>query len=377
MAILAGCYSPTLPTGAPCTNGVCPRGLVCSPATSTCELAAVEGDAAIDVASDVPIDTLTDAPADSPIDGPVSPYSFRRRITITNVSGSTMPTGFSIRVSLDLGALVTGGKARIDLVDMRVIHDTAGERDRILDPPGGQAPMAVNFSLVSPLAAGASTSAYALYYGRPTAGAAPASGSAVFQLYDDFQSNIASFWLRNDVPSVVGGKLVLRASRQDALTTTAASDNVPIISAIELVAKVVDPGSTSTTVPDGTFYYWFGYQHAGDFSASDPWSVWIARGPNSIGGEQKSPVGCEAGCNGPLATQNTASRYYQIERDPTATRFYLDGSLSYTATVTNSSDYSVMIRNYLATSDLQIEWIRARARVSPDPTVTLAAEESL
>ena len=372
-ALLAGCYSPTLPTGAPCTNGVCPRGLVCSPATTTCELAAVDRDAAIDVA----LDMAFDAPADAAIDAPASPYSFRRRVTITNVSGGTMPTGYSIRVRLDLGALVGGGKARSDLADVRVIHDTVGERDRIIDAPGAQAPVAVNFALASPLAAGASTSAYAIYYGRPTAGAAPASGPAVFQLYDDFQSNIAAFWLRNDAPSVVGGKLVLRANHQDALTTTAASDNIPIVSAVELVAKVVDPGSTSTTVPDGTFYYWFGYQHAGDFSASDPWAVWIARGPNAIGGEQKSPVGCEAGCNGGLVTQNTASRYYQIERDPAATRFYVDGTLSYTAAVTNSSDYSVMIRNYLATSDLQIEWIRARARVSPDPTVALAPEESL
>jgi hypothetical protein len=373
VAILAGCYSPTLPTGAPCTNGVCPRGLVCSPATATCELSAVEADAAIDVASD----GLGDAPADSPIDGPVSPYSLRRRVTITNNSNATMPTGFSIRVRLDIGALVAGGKARSDLADLRVIHDTAGERDRIIDPPGGQAPMAVNFALVSPLAPGASTSAYALYYGRPTAGAAPASGAAVFQLYDDFNSTIASFWLRNDVPSVVGGKLVLRANHQDALTTTASNDNIPIVSAIELVAKVVDPNSDPTTVVDGTFFYWFGYQHTGDFSASDPWAVWIARGKGAISGEQKSPVGCEAGCDGAPIGQNTASRYFQIERDPAATRFYADGTLSHTATVTNSSDYSVIVRNYMATSDLQVDWIRARARVSPDPTAVLAAEELL
>lgn len=48
--LVAGCYSPTPPTGAPCPTGVCPRPLVCSPVTMTCE--------------DTPGDPTVDAPAD-------------------------------------------------------------------------------------------------------------------------------------------------------------------------------------------------------------------------------------------------------------------------------------------------------------------------
>lgn len=46
LGVLAGCYAPQPPAGAPCpANGTCPTGLVCSPATNTCEKQAVMADA--------------------------------------------------------------------------------------------------------------------------------------------------------------------------------------------------------------------------------------------------------------------------------------------------------------------------------------------
>lgn len=369
--LAAGCYSPAPPTGAPCPDGVCPRPLVCSPATQTCETTAAPADAAIDADPTMKIDAATD--------GPASPYAHRRRVTVTNTSGATMPAGYTIRVRFDLGSLVAAGKARADLPDVRVIGDGAiGERDRIIDAPGGQAPVAINFSLASPLGPGQTTNAFALYYGRANPGTPPQNGDAVFEIYDDFSTAIGTEWMKNGAPLVSNGKLVLRANHTDAITTTAATDGVPLTSAFELVANVVNPDSDPTAPnSNGTFYYWFGYQHTGDFNESDPWVVWIARGKSSIGAEQKSPVGCEAGCGGPVVGQNTLAHYYQIERDPTVTRFYKDGSLGYTATVTNSTDYSLMVRNFLATSELQVDFVRARVRVSPDPTVSLGAEEAL
>jgi hypothetical protein len=260
-----------------------------------------------------------------------------------------------------------------------VIGDRSfGDRDRIVDPPTGPAPAAVSFALVLPIAPGTTSSAYALYYGDPTATAAPADGTKVFALYDDFANGIAPFWLTNDGPTTANGKLVLRGGHTDALTTNATTDNVPILGALEIVANVIDPMSNPTVQPEGTFFYWFGYQRSGDFSALDPWILWIARGQNSVGAEQKSPVGCDGGCRDPTSlSQDTASHYYAIERDPTATRFYHDGAMVYVTPVTNSADYSVIIRNYMATSDLQVSVIRARARVAPDPTVTIGSEEKL
>jgi hypothetical protein len=363
-ALLAGCYAPSPPPGAPCVDGVCPTGLVCSPATNTCERDAVNRDGGND-----------DAPIDAP-DASVSQYRYRRRITIQNNAAAQLATGYTVRLPLltTLAMLVADGKVEADYADLRVIGD-AGERDRIVD--GTPAPPALSFSLAAPINGNTTNQTYYLYYGDPSATAAPANGNAVFALYDDFTSGISAVWQKNNGPTTTGGKLVLRASATDAIGTVAASDNVPTVSAVELVANVPNPASDPTVQPEGTFWYWFGYQRSGDFTATDPWIVWIARGKNTIKAEQLSPVGCEANCNGGDSTQNTAPHYYAIERDPSATRFYRDGALAFTATVTNTTDYSLIVRNYMAASDLQVDYVRARARITPEPTITLGAEESL
>ncbi|HUS31799.1 MAG TPA: hypothetical protein VMZ53_25030 [Kofleriaceae bacterium] len=367
--LLVGCYSPTPHAGAPCPDGVCPTGLVCSPATMTCEISATpKADAAVDAEPDAFV----------PVDANVSLFAYRRRITIVNNSSTTMPTGFSIRVPLgNLATLVSQGKVNADFSDLRVIGDTLGERDRIVDPPSGPAPPALTFSLASSIAAGATSSEYALYYGRPTAPAAPANGNNVFPLFDEFNAGLSSVWLQNDAPSVSGGKVTLRANRLDALATNAATDNVPLVCSLEMITTISDPNSDPTVQPTGTLYYWFGFQRTGDFQAIDPWSVWIARGKGQLHAEQKSPNGCDpTSCDGPYATQDTTPHYYVVERDTGATRFYRDGTLSYTATVTNT-DMSPMLRNFTAASTVTIDYVRARARVSPDPTVTVGNEQAL
>ncbi|MGE5185992.1 MAG: LamG domain-containing protein [Acidobacteriota bacterium] len=74
LATLAACYAPTPPAGSPCDPGACPSGLVCSPATHTCEVTAVAPDAPADTAS------AADAPAGAWLAG----YAHRKRITIVS-----------------------------------------------------------------------------------------------------------------------------------------------------------------------------------------------------------------------------------------------------------------------------------------------------
>jgi hypothetical protein len=358
--MVAACYTPHPQAGEPCDNG-CPDGLVCSPASDTCQVTAI--DASVDVPPDVP--------------PPALPFQYRRRIGITNTSATALAAGFTVRVPLaSLAALVTAGKVKSDFSDLRVIGDVAGERDRIIDPPNGPAAAAISFSITSAIEAGATSNDYALYYGVPAAGAAPADGTAVFPVYDDFAVGLSPIWATSDGPSTANGKLVLRANHTDSVTTNSLTDKLPIVSAIEMSVTITDPTSAPTVQPGGTFYYWFGYQHS-DFAPVVPWVIWIARGASEVRGEQESPVGCEAGCLGPQVVQDAATHVYAIERDPTATRFYRDGALSFTTPVTNTEDYSVMARNFMAASDVQFDWIRARARVTPDPTVDVGAEDAL
>lgn len=69
LSLGAACYAPSPQPGAPCANGACPSGLVCAPATQTCELAAGV-DAAIDLrdagrldGANVAVDASPDAPS--------------------------------------------------------------------------------------------------------------------------------------------------------------------------------------------------------------------------------------------------------------------------------------------------------------------------
>jgi hypothetical protein len=371
VVLLGACYAPHPQAGAACPDNVCPTGLVCSPATHTCEVTAQLPDAQI-------VDAPADVAVDANVDANTATFLHRRRITIHNLSNSTMPAGMTVTVPFaTLTTLFSTGKVKGDFSDVRVIGDTVGERDRIIDPPQSPAPIAFHFSLGVPIAAGATSTEYAVYYSYPMAAAAPANGRNVFPIYEDFTVPLAAVWMRNDAPQVANNQLVLRAGHTDAITTTAATDNIPILSSIELVARVPDPTSDSTVQPDGTFFYWFGYQHTGDFSASDPWVVWIARGKSGIGAEQKSPVGCEAGCEPTPGSQDAGAHYYAVVRNTGETRFYRDSAPATIIPVTNTTDYSLMVRNYMATSDVDIEWVRARARVNPDPSIAVGPEENL
>src|SRR4029077_19953068 len=123
--------------------------------------------------------------------------------------------------------------------------------------------------------------------------------------------------------------------------------------------RVTNPNSPPQMIGTQSFWYWFGYQHLGDFNPTEPWVLWAARASGSIQAEQNSPVGCEAAsCTGPNVMQNATPRYYLIERDPSETRFTLDGAMYYRAPVTNTTDYAIMVRNYAMTSDLVVDWIR-------------------
>lgn len=84
---LVGCYSPTPHAGARCADGLCPAGLVCSPATDTCEVVAVELDGSM---------MLADADIDAPVDSASMTTSPDARTCwgtgLLSICPTTMPT---------------------------------------------------------------------------------------------------------------------------------------------------------------------------------------------------------------------------------------------------------------------------------------------
>jgi hypothetical protein len=305
-------------------------------------------------------------------------YAFRRALSITNGSAAALPAGYTVRVPLD-PLLFPAAKVRADLNDVRLFMDSSGvEFDRVVDlAPPGQG-RALWLALKDPLAAGATETRYSVYYDFPTAGAPPADATKVFALWDGFDGvQVSSQWVTNGGPVVSGGFVRLHQNTQDALATIYNVDKVPTLSALEWRFRISDPASAGTA-PAGNFYwYWIGFQRQQDFQTTDPWLLWISRGANDLGEEVKIAGGaCAAGCTGTLVTPDTAYHWYRIERDPTVTRFYRDGALIGTPiAAVNDTDFAVMMRNFAATSDLDVDWIRARELASPEPTVVVGAEQ--
>ncbi len=69
--VVAACYAPTFKPGSPCDLGPCPAGLVCSPATQTCELVAVDASTLPDTAPAPDATTSLGPPANDTAGGAI------------------------------------------------------------------------------------------------------------------------------------------------------------------------------------------------------------------------------------------------------------------------------------------------------------------
>jgi len=117
LVLWAGCYAPHPSAGAPCADGVCPEGLVCSPATQTCERTAADAsthDGAL-MRDAAMIDARPDAPRDATIipDAAAGPMLVQEAIGYTamgSTASATLPampvTGHLLVV---IGGCTSGG----------------------------------------------------------------------------------------------------------------------------------------------------------------------------------------------------------------------------------------------------------------------------
>lgn len=318
-----------------------------------------------------------DASSDGASELPAPPATgFSRSITIRNAGTADLPSGYAVSFALDTASLIAAGKLRSDDADLRIVDPGGAQLDRVVD---GGSPSTVWFATSRAIPAQGSDT-YTLRYGAPDAGAAPANPHAVFVFWDDFAGGkLDPRWIVNGSPVLGNGTVTLRAGQQDALTTNASTDSIPTLDALEIVARITDPSSAAQTTPSGNFYYWFGFQHTGDFTPSEPWIVWIARDAGVVWAEQSisgSPS-CSGICQPPTALpQDTSYHSYVVERAPGATRFVRDGVPYFTVSDPTTTDYSPMLRNWSLTSDLVVKLVRARPLVDPEPGVTLGPEQA-
>ena len=250
--------------------------------------------------------------------------------------------------------------------------------------PPGQA-RALWLALAQPIAAGASDTSYSILYGDPTATSPPSDPATVFPFYDGFDSGTvpsSALWTINPPtggPTVGSGNLTLHQNLQEGITS-GTMDTVLTLSVLEWRSRMTAPSSAGQVTSNGTFWWWIGFQDT--FTPADPWIIWVQRNGNPVDvhGERKISTSsvCASGCSTAAVTPAVDSSYhwYRIERDANETRWFYDGAQVMGSPVgdANNMDHPVMLRNYAVTSDLLVDWIRARALASPEPAVTVGAE---
>ncbi|MGH2453691.1 MAG: hypothetical protein ACRDF5_07995 [bacterium] len=143
-------------------------------------------------------------------------WDYRRRITVR--AQDAVPLGYAVALTFNHAALVTAGKSLANGDDVRVWF-SGTELDRVLDPTSGwnRTNTMIWFPLQRAIAAGASDTAYFLYYGNPTSGPPPANGDNVFLDYED--GTTLDGWTRRD--SCAG----THSTSADGFVFTAGSDD--------------------------------------------------------------------------------------------------------------------------------------------------------
>lgn len=120
-------------------------------------------------------------------------YGYREQLTITNNSGSPLPSGYSVCVSLDHSPLVEAGKSLSNGDDIRIVYwngSTSTELDRVNESswhtPGTDAQ--IWFKVQADIAGSGTDNNYFIYYGNKAPTSPPANRSNVYEFFDDFSS---------------------------------------------------------------------------------------------------------------------------------------------------------------------------------------------
>jgi hypothetical protein len=302
---------------------------------------------------------------------------YQRTLPIANGAAVELPAQYTVCFAAPgiVGAdLIASGHVRADLADLRVFGPS-GEIHRVIDtltPSRTE----LCFRLERAIAAGTTDDGYSLHYGDPSAAPPPDTSADVFAFFDGFDgAAIDKRWLMNGAPTLAGGILVLPKNGEPGLTTTATSDGVDTTASLEIRAKVDDPSSAPET--SSGYYWWLGFQHTGDFTANAPWDVFIGRSKNTVEAEHNTLTGsCTGGCDDNALGQTSDFRIYRVDRSTAVVDFYYDDGTKFEGAGSNG-DLSIMLRNFLVTSDVEIDWVRARPLVAPEPTTVLGPETSI
>ena len=317
------------------------------------------GDARVDAPVDATA-TVPDAPPDAAVTHPAdwwnAAWGSRMPLTITNNATTSMEQGYQVGLQLDLDAAPCAGSR--DAV--RVVYGMT-ELPRVIDEVGGAE--WTWFPLQAALAGGTSTSAYWLYCGNATPGAAPADPATVFDFFDDFSgTTLGAAWASQGTVTVAGGSVTIGTSNSGIHSTATYGANT----AIDFMASA---SSAAASNP----YWWGGYQTT--FTLSQPWVIWHAvSGANQI---HPSEYDSAATWNGASIALDTAPHLYGVEHYGTTGAYRVADVIAQTRTYAATiGALNLRLHNYQSGGAVSFDWARVRKAVSPAPSVAVGSVQS-
>ncbi|MCK6587794.1 MAG: DUF2341 domain-containing protein [Polyangiaceae bacterium] len=327
-------------------------------------------------------------------EGPVSPYLYRRPITIT-AGDAPIPPDYSVAIQLDHSSLVLNDKSLPNGNDVRVFRTNGSsyeEIHRVLDPTStwNSGATILWFRLKADIPAATTDSSYFIYYGDPDAPKPPDDGAQVYLVWDDFTGpSLDPAWTFEPIGSAKGvatqtsGVVAITASTGDIWSS---QDNFVFLHRPVSGDFVAD---TLVTAVGGT---------------TDEWGKLggvMIRENNSAGSRNRlmSPVfSAKARTNsyrlkdGNNTSENTVNGTLKLPELDRVTRMgnksnaywstdlqvfeKLGNEITFGTALSPSVLVGIPVCNIHGSDvTVSVDWFRVRRLVNPEPTVALLPEE--
>ena len=331
-------------------------------------------------------------------------YACRRQINVQNNTASALPSGYSVKLTLDHASLFAAGKAQVGGKDVRMVYWNGSsnvELDRVAETSWNTSSTEIWFKTQADITGSGSDNNYYVYYGNPSAVNPPADRSNVYLWYDDFSTDTLANYDKAKWVDVHGGPSKYVTPSYDAANQMVsfdtgdnhASDMYPIgltvadflmevefladtryprDATIALVARLENPGTSST-------HYYLDFSHGRTdrfldifLGKYDSPGITVDSWTN---GERSNTVYSEASDYYWSFSQFHTFRYALFGNTQ---KFWWNKESSEVPDITvNDSTHTSPGRLGLAPAQVRGWWdnFKVRRYIEPEPSVSSAAEE--
>ncbi|MBN1373651.1 MAG: DUF2341 domain-containing protein [Anaerolineaceae bacterium] len=286
----------------------------------------------------------------------VSGWTYRQSLLIENPSSAPIPAGYTVNLVLDTAALTAAGKLRVDGSDLRVVWVNGSslvELDRLAETSFNAPDTVISFKTQAEIPANTSDGAYFLYYGNPSAGAAPTNPANVYAFWENFDgSTLGSGWnVSAGSPSVSDGQLVLPAG------SSVISNQTMLNARLEIRVRLDEAGN----------FAWWGMEQSPNDSAN---FIVFEETSDTFWGWARSNYSDTTRSLVRPASGLTDWHTYLLDWYGSGVTLSIDGTQA--AAITSGAPGSPLsVSMYGFSVPMRVDWVKATLRAAQEPLVNL------